>query len=68
MVHALCSIDSPPVNRVHFPEMNGFTRNLMAEAKSLLPEIEKRSYKDAFKFLQNSITPQNKVFIAALMI
>jgi len=36
-VDALCSIDSPPVDRNEFPEMNIKTLRLIESAKELLP-------------------------------
>ena len=67
-VHALCSIDSVPLDRNPFPEMNNPTSQMIKSGLKYLAEIEKRSYHDAFKFLQGQLSNGNKIFISALMI
>ena len=67
-VHALCSIDSVPLDRNPFPAMNNPTSQMVKSGVKYLAEIEKRNYHDAFKFLQSQLTQQNKIFISALMI
>ena len=67
-VHTLCSIDSVPVDRNPFPEMNNPTSQMVKSGLQYLAEIEKRSYHDAFKFLQGQLSHGNKIFISALMI
>ena len=66
-VEALCSIDSPPVDRRMFPEMNGPTRDLLTAANEIMPQLEGMTYKQAFKELRDMLKVRNKVLITALM-
>ena len=55
-VQAICSIDSPPVDRNEFPEMNIKTLRLIESAKAILPQIESKTYKEAWNWLKSSMT------------
>lgn len=66
-VDALCSLDSPPVDRNEFPEMNMKTLKLVESAYSLLPKIEAKSYREAWNYLKTMLRPENKILITALM-
>ena len=66
-VDALCSIDSPPVDRNEFPEMNIKTLRLIEQAKSYLPFIEGKTYKEAWNWLRSMLQENNKILISSLM-
>jgi pimeloyl-ACP methyl ester carboxylesterase len=65
-VEALCSIDSPPVNRNDFPYLNKQTLNLISQACSYLPGIEERSFKEAWQWLKSK-REENKILVSSLM-
>lgn len=65
-VEALCSIDSPPVDRNDFPQLNGKTLGLIEQACSYLPGIEERSLKEAWSWLKSK-REENKLLVSSLM-
>lgn len=65
-VNGICSIDSPPVNRNDFPYLNNSTHALIDQAYSYLPEIEIKTYKEAYQWLGSKLY-ENKVLISSLM-
>ena len=67
-VQAICSIDSSPVDRNEFPEMNTKTLRLIESAKAILPQIESKTYKEAYNWLRSILsTSNNKILIASMM-
>jgi len=66
-VEALCSIDSPPVDRNEFPEMNAKTLKLVESVVELLPSIESKSYKEAWSWLKSMLKTDNKILISSVM-
>lgn len=66
-VDALCSIDSPPVDRNEFPEMNIKTLSLVEQVIELVPSIESRSYKEAWAWLRSMLKLDNKILISSMM-
>jgi pimeloyl-ACP methyl ester carboxylesterase len=66
-VEGLCSIDSPPVDRNEFPEMNQKTLKLVESVVDLLPSIESKTYKEAWAWLKSMLKTDNKIIITSLM-
>ena len=46
-VLGLCSMDSPPINRKAFPEMNNVTRHMLIEARELSRQLETMTFDEA---------------------
>jgi pimeloyl-ACP methyl ester carboxylesterase len=66
-VEGLCSLDSPPVDRNEFPEMNTYTLRLVESALEILPSLESKTYKEAWNWLKSIMKLENKPLIASMM-
>ena len=75
LVKGVCSLDSPPVDRRPFAEMNDATSSMMQEANVIRKQIESMTYSEAVTYLYDKTKepdvlahPYLKLCLISLMI